>query len=235
LNIDASVAALYGSFGVTSRLDVGFVAPVVALRLNGSRVNTYRGRALTQATASATATGLADVVVRTKYSLFDEDGAGLAAAVDVRLPTGKREDLLGAGSTSVRFSGIGSLESGRLSGHANAGLSLGGLAREVSYSTAAAFAVSDRATMTTELLGRWIDSPGGIVPVSSDTPNLIGVKAIRLLPDSSTLNMITLVPGVKWNVSDTWVLAGSVSIPLTTAGLTSPFTPFIGLDYAFGR
>jgi len=105
----------------------------------------------------------------------------------------------------------------------------------LSYATAVAFAASDRVTMTGELLGRWIDSPGGIVPVSADSPNLIGVKAIRLLPDSSTLNMITLVPGVKWNLSDTWVLAGSVSIPLTTAGLTSPFTPFIGLDYAFGR
>jgi outer membrane putative beta-barrel porin/alpha-amylase len=233
LNIDASVAALHGTFGVTSRLDVGFVAPMVALRLNGSRVNTYRGRAFTQATASATATGLADLVVRTKYTLFDEDGAGLAAAVDVRLPTGKREDLLGAGSTSVRFSGIGSIEDGRLSGHANAGLSLGGLARELSYAGAAAFAASDRVTITGELLGRWIDSPGGIMPVSADSPNLIGARATRLLPGSSTLNILTLLPGVKWNLSDTWVLGGSVSIPLTTAGLTSRFTPFVGLDYAF--
>jgi len=153
--------------------------------------------------------------------------------VDVRLPTGKREDLLGAGSTSVRFSGIGSIEDGRLSGHANAGLSLGGLARELSYATAVAFAASDRVTMTGELLGRWIDSPGGIAPVSADSPNLIGVRATRLLPGSSTLNIITLVPGVKWNLSDTWVLGGSVSIPLTATGLTSRFTPFIGLDYAF--
>ena len=235
LDIDASVTALHGNFGVTDSLDVGFVAPLVTLRLNGSRVNTYRGSAFTQANASATSTGLADVVVRTKYTLFDEDGAGLAAAVDLRLPTGKREDLLGAGSTSVRFLGIGSIDRGSVSGHANLGLSFGGLARELSYGAAAAFAVSDHLTVTGELLGRWIDSPGGIVPVSADTPNLIGVKSIRLLPDSSSLNVMTLVPGVKWNLSDTWVLAGSVSIPLTTAGLTSPFTPFIGLDYTLGK
>jgi hypothetical protein len=47
--------------------------------------------------------------------------------------------------------------------------------------------------------------------------------------------MITLVPGVKWNVSDTWVLAANVSLPLTSGGLTSRFTPFVGLDYALGR
>jgi hypothetical protein len=31
------------------------------------------------------------------------------------------------------------------------------------------------------------------------------------------------------------VLATNVGIPLTHGGLTSPFTPFVGLDYAFGR
>jgi hypothetical protein len=235
LNIDASVATLYGNFGVTNRLDVGFAVPMIALRLNGARVNTYRGRPFTQATASATAIGVADMVVRSKYMIYGSGGSGLAADVDLRLPTGKREDLLGAGSTSARFSGIGSIESGRFSAHANAGASIGGLARELSYGGALAVAAANHLTVTTELLGRRINSPGGIVPVSVANPNLIGVETIRLLPDATRLHAITLVPGVKWNVTSTWVLAGSVSIPLTTAGLTSPFTPFVGLDYAFGR
>ena len=49
------------------------------------------------------------------------------------------------------------------------------------------------------------------------------------------LNTVTLVPGFKWNLSTTWVLAANVSIPLTTGGLTAPFTPFVGLDYSLGR
>jgi hypothetical protein len=48
------------------------------------------------------------------------------------------------------------------------------------------------------------------------------------------LNVVTFVPGFKWNLSDTWVLATNVTIPLTSSGLTATFTPFIGLDYAFG-
>src|SRR2546426_3174508 len=102
--------------------------------------------------AQATAVGLADLVVRTKYTLYDEDGAGIATAVDVRLPTGRQEDLLGAGSTSLKFSAIGSIERGRSSGHANAGISVGGLAREFSYSGGPAPGPNRRATRTRQTI-----------------------------------------------------------------------------------
>src|SRR5215208_5566987 len=112
LNIDASVATLYANIGVTDHMEVGVAAPFVALALDGTRVNTYRGTAFTQATASARATGVADLVVRTKYTVFAAGGGGLAAAADVRLPSGRREDLLGAGSMSVKVSGVASIEDG---------------------------------------------------------------------------------------------------------------------------
>ena len=235
LNIDASVATLYANVGVTDRLDVSVAAPFVALTLDGTRVNTYRGRTFTQASASARAVGLADLVVRTKYTLFTEDAAGIAAMVDLRLPTGRQEDLLGAGSASVKFSAIGSLEEGRMSAHINTGISVGGLAREFTYGGALALAASGRLSVVGELLGRWIDSPGNIVPVTAPNPLLSGVDTIRLMPDASGLHVLTVVPGVKWNLTETWVLAANVTIPLTTGGLTAPLTPFIGLDYSLGR
>src|SRR5262245_44991424 len=108
LAIGASVATLYGNVGVTDRVEVGFAAPVVSLVIDGSRVNTYRSRQFTQATAHGRTVGLADVVVRTKVTAYREDRTALAAAVDVRLPTGRTEDLLGAGSASVKLSAIGS-------------------------------------------------------------------------------------------------------------------------------
>ncbi len=235
LNIDASVATLYANVGVTNRLDVGVVAPFVALTLGGSRINTYRGRTFTQATASARAIGLADLVVRTKYAFVSEAAGGLAAMVDLRLPTGREEDLLGAGSASMKFDAIGSVEQGRVSAHANSGVSIGGLAREFSYGGAVAIAATGRVSVIGELLGRWIDSSGHIVQVTAPHPLLSGVETIRLTPDTSSLRLLTVVPGFKWNLTDTWVLAANVSIPLTTAGLTAPFTPFVGLDYAIGR
>jgi hypothetical protein len=235
LAINASVATFYGNVGVTPRLEVGFAVPMVRLQIYGSRQNIYRGRTFTQATASANAIGFADIVVRSKYTLYADNGQAVAAAADVRLPTGREQDLLGAGSTSVRLSGIGSAESGILSAHANAGVSVGGLAREIDYGGALGVAATTHVTVSGELLGRWIDTQSGIIPVSSSNPNIAGVKTIRLLPGSAGMHIITVVPGVKWNLSDTWVLAANASIPLTKAGLTAPFTPFVGLDYAFGR
>jgi hypothetical protein len=203
--------------------------------VDGSRVNTYRGRTFTQASATARATGLADLVVRTKYTLVNEDSKGFALAADVRLPTGRREDLLGTGTTSLKVSGIGSIERGGTSAHANAGMSFGGLTNEISYGGAVTVNASGRVSVIGELLGRWLDSQGHIVAVSAPHPRLAGVQTIRLTPDGSNLHLLTVVPGFKWNLTETWVLAGNITVPLTHGGLTAPFTPFIGLDYSLGR
>ena len=235
LNIDASVATLYGTVGLTDRMEVGFAAPMVSLRIDGSRVNTYRGRAFTQAAASGKAVGFADMVVRTKYTVYNETSTALAAAVDVRLPTGREQDLLGAGSTSVKLAAIASVEEGPVSAHANAGVTRGGLANEFSYGVSVAYAATRKVSVGAEVLGRWIDSSGHLMTTIAPHPLLLGVDTIRLAGDASTLRMLTAVPGLKWNLTDTWVLAANVGIPLTSGGLTAPITPFIGIDYALGR
>jgi hypothetical protein len=235
LAIDADIATIAANVGVTDRLEVGVAVPMVSLRLDGARVNNYRGTAFTQASATASAIGTADMVIRSKYTLAAAGGTGAAAAVDVRLPTGRREDLLGTGSASVKFSGIGSVETGHVTLHGNAGVSFGGLARELSAGGAITVAASNRLTLIGELLTRRLDSVGGIVQVAAANPRIPGVETIRLAPDSSSLTLTTIAPGVKWNLSDTWVLSANVRIPLTNAGLYSPFTPFVSLDYAFGR
>ncbi len=195
----------------------------------------YRGRAFTQATAHAQSVGLADLTVRSKYRLVGDGASGVAAALDLRLPTGSEVNLLGAGTPSVKLSGIGSIERGGVSAHGNAGVSIGGLARELSYNGAVAVAASPRVTVVGELLGRWINSPGDIVPVAGPHPTIAGVETVRLVPGTESLRSLVLVPGFRWNLTDTWVLAGSVSVPVTHAGLTASFAPFVGFDYVLER
>ena len=231
LAIDANIATLHGSIGIGNRTEISAALPMILLRLNGSRVNAYRGQVFTQAEASSTAVGLADIVLRTKYTLFDEDGAGVAAGVEARLPTGRQEDLLGSGAMSWRLSAIGSLEGQTLSSHLNAAFGFGGLARDVTLAGAIAASASDRLTLTGELVGRWMNVPGGIATAAAIHPTLRDVRTLRLVPDGSTLTMISAAPGVKWNFSDTWVLVANAAIPLTRAGLTAGITPFIGFDY----
>jgi Putative MetA-pathway of phenol degradation len=231
LAIDASIATVHGSVGVGSRTEISAALPFIVLRLNGSRVNAYRGQVFTQAEASATATGLADVVVRTKYTMLEDGGAGVAAAVEARLPTGRQEDLLGSGAMSWKVSAIGSLEGARLSSHANVGFGFGGLARDVTLAGALAASATDRLTLTGEVVGRWMNVPGGITTAAAVHPSLRDVRTLRLVPDGSTLAAISVAPGVKWNVSDTWVLVANTAIPLSRGGLTARLTPFIGFDY----
>jgi hypothetical protein len=235
LAINAGIATLYGNVGVTDRIEVGVAAPIVALTIDGSRINSYYGRQFTQASAHARAIGLADLVVRTKFTPYRDNGAAIAGAVDLRLPTGRSEDLLGTGSRSVKFSMIGSVESGRVSTHANAGVTVGGLATELSYGAAVGLAATGRVTVISEVIGRLLDSPSGIIPITAPHPTLRDVQTIRVTSTADRLNMLSVVPGLKWNLSETWVLAANVTIPLTKGGLTAPFTPFVGLDYAVGR
>src|SRR5262249_22311425 len=96
-----------------------------------------------------------------------------------------------------------------------------------------AVAATPRVSVTGELLGRWLNGVGDITPAAAPHPRLAGVQTIRLVAHRSSLNLITAVPGVKWNVSDTWVLAANVSMPITRGGRMARFTPFVGLDYAW--
>ena len=235
LDIDARIATFYGNVGVTDWFELGFAVPMVDLTIDGTRTNTYRGRTFTQATASARAIGLADIVGRAKITLFDEDGQSIAAAVDLRIPTGREEDLLGTGALSTKVGAIGSLERGRIAAHLNAGVTLGGLAREIDYGAALGVAANARTTVSAEVIGRWIQGAGGLVSVVAPHPTLQQVETVRLSTDTSSIQAITLVPGIKWNVSSTWVLAANVAVPLTNGGLTTRVTPFVGIDYAIGR
>jgi hypothetical protein len=235
LKLDADIATLYGNLGIGNKFDIGAAVPVVWLRMEGTRVNTYRGTQFTQASASARAVGVADMLVRGKATVFDEDGASVAAAVDLRLPTGREEDLLGTGKSSVRLSGIGSLEGARASAHANVGVAFGGLADEIDYGLALTSAASPRLTIGVEALGRYVDTPGDIRSVAQPHPTLEGVETIRLVPGTSRLKSLTVAPGVKWNVTDTWVLVANVGVPILRGGLRAPLLPFVGLDYSIGR
>jgi hypothetical protein len=235
LKVVAEITTLHASVGLTDRLELGAAVPMVALHVSGSRVDTYRGVEFTQAAASATAIGVADAVLRAKYQLFGGRTAAFAAAVDARLPTGRKSNLLGTGALSIRTIGIGSIEAGRLAFHGNAGVTAGGLGREVTYGGATTISAGPRVSFGTELVGRWIPRASRTGFVTGPHPTLSDVETIRLASTESGLHLLTVAPGVKWNVGNTWMLVANVSTSLTQDGLRASPTPYIGLEYAFAR
>lgn len=233
LNISTRTTTVFGSVGLTDRLDISAAVPVVSLDISGSRLNTYRGTSLLQAHATAKTSGLADVAIRSKYRFTPDGPASAAAAVEVRLPTGREEDLLGAGTFALRFIGIASADAGAASIHGNFALGTGGLGREVSYGGAVTAAVTPRFTLVGELLARRIAGAQRIGAVVAPHPRVFGVETTRLMPSSEDPTSTAAVAGFKWNLGGTWLLHGNVLMPIGSRGLTTRVTPTIALDYSF--
>ena len=232
LRLRTSTMLAFASVGVDDNLEVGIVVPILRIDLDGERLNVYRGTPFVQATAAGSASGVGDVAVRAKYGLFSSRTASLAAAGEVRLPTGDETNLLGAGSMSWRVLGVASFESGPVGVHANGGIVRGGLSDETILAGALAVAVHPRTTFTTEVLRRQVSQLRPFELVSAPLPGVSGVDTLRLTasPDGTTL--LTVTTGLKWNATDTVVLSGQILWALSDRGLTAPLTPTIGLEYS---
>jgi hypothetical protein len=79
------------------------------------------GAATETLSASGSASGLGDVLLRAKYNFARTETTAFAAALDLRLPTGDKDNLLGSGATQTKFFFVGSGEYGRFSPHLNLG------------------------------------------------------------------------------------------------------------------
>jgi hypothetical protein len=232
LSLESRTFTLTGTLGVTDRVDVGVVLPFVSLSLEGQRLNTYRGTSVVQATADATATGVGDMGVRGKVRLLGTRGSGIGALVELRLPTGRREDLLGSGETSVLAALVGSAETGAVTVHATGGLTRGGLSDEWHYRGAFTVNASRYVTLVGELLGRRVDQAGRVMLRRAPHPSIVGVDTLRLLPDGTNTHTAVAVLGAKWNITRTLLLGANVSLPLTDAGLRPSRVLAVGVEYS---
>jgi hypothetical protein len=131
--ISTNTTAFFANYGVTDRFDLGVAVPIVRvavdarvdgeiLRTPGATDHVFDNNLPTKSVASSdSATGLGDILLRTKYSLFRNATTALAVALDLRLPTGDKDNLLGSGATQAQPFFVVSGEYGRISPHANIG------------------------------------------------------------------------------------------------------------------
>lgn len=235
MSLRSNTLTFLASVGVTDRLEIGGAVPFVRLSLDGERLNVYRGSPQVQASASGTASGIADVAVRAKYTLISGRAGGVAAAAELRLPTGDETNLLGAGSTSWRLIGVGSIDQGPVGLHGNAGIVRGGVSDEFTFAGALSMAIRPRVTLSAEFFGRHVTELRDIVLTAQPHPGYDGVDTFRLSAGQSGLTLVTGLAGIKWNVSGTLVIGGHVAWPLAERGLTATITPTIAVEYAFPR
>ena len=259
LDLSSATTTIFGNYGVTNELDVAVAVPIVHVSMDaqveatvlrlatpGLAVHAFPGGATTAAfTDSGSATGVGDVLVRGKYRFFSGGGGGLAGGVDLRLPTGDADNLLGTGATAVTFSLIGSTTNGRIAPHFNVGYTASGesdvvtLADEFTYKFGAEFEAAPTVTINADFLGRSLRDVGRLelTDVAHNYFTQAGVAGSTTFQEyvgrSGSLNVSDLAVGAKVNVTGNLLINANLLVALNDAGVRSRVTPVFGFDYTF--
>ena len=191
LDLEARTMTGFANYGLNDRLDVGLAVPFTSLRFSGRRTSTFNGQNSFGISEAGSASGLGDVTVSARFAAAGDRTRGFAIGTDLRLPTGREEDLLGAGKTAIRALLIGSWENGRFGTHVNGGVGAGGATGEVFASGAATFAVAPRVTLVGELLSRRLNELHRVRDVYQPHPVLQGIETMRWLPEEGASIRLT--------------------------------------------
>ena len=80
LNITARTATFFGNVGLTDRVDVSAVVPLISMMVDGNRINISGGRSQLQTRAEASTSGIGDIAVRAKARLTPDGPAEIGRA-----------------------------------------------------------------------------------------------------------------------------------------------------------
>ena len=243
LDLSSDTVVTFGTFGVTNDLDVGVALPVVRVSVAADlRIFAAQGVELGRLSSGrATSSGLGDVVISGKYHFWHKDDGGLAAQIEVKLPTGDEDGLRGLGLTRTLASAIWS-RGGRVAPHMNLGYEfwsredeitprLGVAVRhQVRYALGAEFQAHPRLTANLDLIGRHLFGGGRPDYALFLVPNG-SLESLVAGPES--LDVISLAPGLKWNVYGTLLFNGTLLTSLENDALRAHVVPVVGLDWAF--
>jgi len=259
LKIKTDTTALLFNYGLTNRWDVGAAVPIVHVSMDAgvfarvdrvatgtTPIHVFPGSnpdSSSQST-SGSATGIGDIVLRTKYRLMKATGGGLAAGLDLRVPSGNEEDLLGLGTTQAKFLLIGSTEKGRFGPHFNISYAVAGesslqdvdIPNEFGY-TFGVDAVAGKATLAFDVIGRTLIDAGRFGDTTR-TFRLFGgstVDRTEFARRDGNLNQVLGAAGIKFPVMEKLLITANALFSINDAGLKAKFIPVIGFEYVFPR
>jgi hypothetical protein len=265
IELEQQTAAVFANYGITDRLDVGVAIPFQHLRLD-ARINTTIEHLATEPDPftvhtfaggqgdesefrqSGTASGIGDIVVRSKYNFMRGSSWGMAGTLDLRLPTGDADDLLGSGATQVKLAMIAAKSSGRFTPRAAAGYTfssggadfLGELPDEVAYAAGFDAVLHPRVTLTADFLGRTLLDADRLVERDREfdfdqrlDPTVRSVTRLTPVGEKGNLNLFLVSAGVKVNPVGHLLLVGNVLFGVGDDGLQDKVTPSFGLEYSF--
>jgi hypothetical protein len=266
-SIEASVTQSTGfvTVGVTDRLDVSAAVPIVTTDLTVVSDATVQRLGTTNPlthffrlsdgevghrrtfTAFGRASGLGDITVRVKNTMYRSTTMGIAGGVDLRLPTGDHLNLLGTGAVGVQPFAIASATYGNVSPHVNASYQWNGgsvlagnpvtgqsadFPDQLTYAVGADATANARLTIAFDLLGRYIIDAERLT--RQDFHALDGTSVFPNIAFSrQSFNSLSGAVGFKINVVERLLVDANLLFALDDHGVRDRVTPLVGLEYGF--
>ncbi len=228
LNIRINALVFAGTYGVTDRLDIGFLLPfsdvdmTVTARAEVFKhpdnpipvdVHTFEGGPESpNDSASGSARGLGDVLLRAKYHILKGEVNNLATVVQIKTDTGDEKDFLGTGDKTVRALMIYSRTFGSFTPHLNLGYEFNlDDSKQNSVEYAAGFDVgAQKWTLAMSVLG-----------------------SREFNGDDIADTIVNGSVGIKWNPFGNYILTANVLMPLNDDGLRSNVISTLALERNF--
>ncbi len=244
VNLDTHTVAAFGQVGVTDSFDIGVIVPWVRVDLGAEGLylgpnGTTEGRLTVP---RARAWGIGDMGIFGKYLLWRQTDGGIAAAFDVRLPTGDKDELRGLDITRTTAALVWS-KGGRISPHANVGFEFWSkelpisetgdvsIRHQLKYAAGVEIDAHPQLTVLVDIVGRQLRGGGQLAYQTFGNSTIGTVDA--LVGQSGGINSFWIVPGAKWNVWRRFLLTASVLTSLKNDGLRAKITPVAGIDWSF--
>jgi Putative MetA-pathway of phenol degradation len=256
----------YLSYGISDRVDVSVALPLVSVDLAVSSRATIQRIGTTNDAIHffyeptgdhygdhadflkvGHATGIGDVALRMKASVWHRPNLGVAVGVESRLPTGDEKDLLGAGAFAVKPFLVVSSSHGGFSPHLNAAYQwngkslLGGnvlsgvkedLPDEAVLALGADMGVGQKLTIAFDAVFRRVINGE---QVFSDTFTALNntSKFPVVSFSKGSYNVVDGAIGLKANPGGGLLVNLNVTFKLNDSGLRDRVTPLLGIEYSF--
>ena len=265
IDSEVSRSAAFITYGVTNDLDVSIAVPYITTDIVVTSDATVRRIGTTVPeihffraaddsigdrriyTAFGHASGIGDITIRMKQAIKKSPRNGIALGLDLRLPTGDENNLLGTGAPAVQPFAAWSATYGTFAPHINLGYQWNGsstLAGDIEagvsedlpdvavYALGAVVAVHPRVTLALDVLGRYIiDSP------RVHLEDFVALDGHSVFPniafDTGSINELSSAVGLKINVAGRLLLNTNLLMRLNSGGLRDKISPLVGVEYAF--
>jgi hypothetical protein len=272
------------TFGLTNRVDVSVAIPIQEVKMSivsdativdnsGSGTHAFNTRpgcgsvvnmtnCLNQSFSNASgASGIGDIILRVKGSVWKGERAALAIGADVRVPTGDSLNFLGAGAAGVKPFVVWSYRA-RVAPHFGAGFEANGSSRvagdistgskdrlpgQFTYSAGADIWLNKRVTAAFDLLGetvfqsqrliatKYTELGACIIPYPNCTDPPVKTPNIdpNLTQSTGNLNVLNASIGFKVKLVSNLLAIANVVFKTNSDGLRAKAIPMGELSYTF--